>query len=230
MPSFNNLKRMVGPQETTEANTNELLQNIQGDDDRRTKGLNDFMNKSLDPPSLDPDSGKDIPIPQSQLPSAAPAGSMNMIKQKLSQYLPKEDTEDKVPYDPNAGTMTNIGRFALNNLASDKFSGAFPAAGALKLAAPLAEEVATRGGGILGGELAAKAAMNHTADSALAHAAANPETESLIENQLKLLSPSQGNQLSDVARTQQQASRAIDYADRLRNSSRSAALNRLRNR
>lgn len=227
MPDFKNLKKSISPaDDATSAMNANALSDLQDDEGRRNKGLNEFMKKSLDPPSLDPDSGKDIQITPSELPFKNP---MSAIKQKLSQYLPPESTEDKVPYDPNSGTIANIGRFALNNLASDRLSGAFPAAGSMKLLAPLMEEAAPRAGGILGGELAAKSAMNATAEKALQAAA--PEGESMLQSQLKLLNPeSAGPTMTDVARSQQSASRAIDQADRLRNSLKQAALNRLRSR
>ncbi len=111
---------------------------------QRDAHLNDFLNKSLDPSKLDPDAGKDIPIPQSPMPSFNNTELPMVVKNKLSklqQYLPPSGPqEDAVPYDPNAGTMMNIGRFALNNLAGDQLSGAMPVAGSIKAVGKLAEE------------------------------------------------------------------------------------------
>ena len=46
------------------------------------------------------------------------------------------DQEDVVPYDPEAGTIMNIGRFAANNLAKGSFlAGGMPLGASAKLAA-----------------------------------------------------------------------------------------------
>lgn len=170
MPSFKNLKNVVGkktiPEEYLENENNQEQQNLQDDEDRRNKGLNDLMNKGSPPPSI-------------------------------SKYLPDQNQEDVIPYDQNAGTLINVGRFALNNLAMDKFGGGFPLAGSLKSVAPAVEGMSS----VLGREAAGKAAMNLAAEEALNAAKAGQVGPTMI----------------DVARSQNAASRAIDMADRFKN-------------
>ncbi len=113
---------------------------------RRNSHLNDFFNKALDPPRLDPNSGKDIIIPPSEMPKFPEGEQPTVAPNKLSslkKYMPSmEQEEDVIPYDPNSGTLMNIGRFALNNLATDKFSGGMPVAGSVKAIGKLAQGVA----------------------------------------------------------------------------------------
>lgn len=71
-----------------------------------------------------------------------PSPLFEKLKQHLGQIDPSQQ-EDPIPYDPNAGTLTNVGRFVANNVASDPgYAGMFPVAGSLKMAGKFAQEVA----------------------------------------------------------------------------------------
>lgn len=63
------------------------------------------------------------------------------MKKTLLQDPDKE--EDPVPYDPESGTLTNIGRFLANNVAKDQgLAGMVPAAGIVREVGALAPKIA----------------------------------------------------------------------------------------
>jgi hypothetical protein len=106
---------------------------------------------------------------------------------------------DAYPYDPNSGTLTNIGRFALSNLAKDPgVGGVLPVAGAVKAIAgeaPEAAEALSRLG-MFGRDVAnTTEASNDAMDAALAPGAA-------------------AGSGVDAIRAQQAQSRALDFAQR----------------
>jgi len=150
------------------------------------------------------------------MPSNKPLGlKLDKLQSHYGLKTPDE-VEDVVPYDPNSGTLTNIGRFMLNNLATDQgLGGAMPVAGSVKAvtkavqAAPKeainipliaklmgktepAVEQSTR----LFGDNAATSTARTTADI----------TADMAQNNLA--------NAVDVAKTQQQLSRAVDMQQR----------------
>ena len=72
--------------------------------------------------------------------------TLDKIKKLITPSNPDTE-EDPVPYDPNAGTLTNVGRFMANNVAKDPgYAGMLPVGGTMReigaLAEPLVEDAA----------------------------------------------------------------------------------------
>lgn len=103
---------------------------------------------------------------------------LKKLQAQMTQDPDKED--DAVPYDPNGGTLTNIGRFLANNAMSKSggMSGMMPVAGAVKAvaAAPeLAEGAVAMGKNIFAPIVEQSPAIAKAIES-------NPESVSLGRN------------------------------------------------
>lgn len=154
-------------------------------------------NNQFDAMRGDDDEDKLPPVPSAATNIGQPGSDLNNTISRLQKYLPQQPTQDVVPYDPNAGTLTNIGRFALNNAATDQFGGGVPGVGAVE---NVAKEGATEMPNI------SKLLTASPSDVATAQDVANAAAK--IANK--------GQAGSDIlrARTQNVLSRAVDLAAR----------------